>query len=288
MDQQKLFELSQGLSDTTEGVVLSIDWAHRLVEVNQNGLSLRMPWAGPAPWQGDRVRITKLGQQPLCYLIEGAPLGTVQTTTSSIVTVLGDDGVTYRYPHFGSAPANGAIVALDHGRHVVMGTLSTSPVAPPVVDLPPAPPTGNFSSWFAPAWSGNWRLGVFKGDVVESSYNRVAAYGYGTSIADTIPDAATILRAEWHLALNWDNLPQNNATAGTHGHNGRPGSMAEGDLSGSITVPTGSRAIDILGAVADSLKTGSRLGIGFYSDPTWWRQYGAAPGSGRIYMEWSL
>lgn len=288
MDQRKIFELSQGLSDTTEGVILSIDWDARLVEVNQNGLTGRMPWSGAPPWVGDRVRVLKLGLKPFCTLIEGAPLGTVQTTTSSIVTVLGDDGVTYRYPHFGSAPANGAIVAMDHGRHVVLGTLSTSPVAPVEPELPPAPPVSVGSAWFSPAWSGNWRLGVDKGGLVESSYNRTAAYGFGTSIADTIPDSATITRAEWHLALNWDNLPQNNAIAGTHGHNGRPGSMSEGDLSGSITVPTGSRAIGILGSVADALKTGAALGIGFYSDPTWWRQYGAAPGSGRIYMEWTV
>lgn len=288
MDQRKIYELSQGLSDTTEGVALSIDWAERLVDVNQNGVSVRMPWSGAPPWVGDRVRIVKAGLKPFCKLIEGAPLGTVQTVSSSIVTVLGDDGSTYRYPFTSSsAPANGAQVAMDHARHIVVGTLSTSPVAPPESVLPPPPPSVGGAAWFSPVWSGNWRLGVDKGGLVESSYNRTAAYGYGTSIADTIPDSATIIRAEWHLALNWDNLPQNNATAGMHGHNGRPGSMSEGDLSGSISVPTGSRAIDIRGGVADALKTGGALGLGFYSDPTWWRQYGAAPGSGRIYLEWS-
>lgn len=289
MDQQKLFELSLGLSDTTEGVVLSIDWLNRLVEVNQNGLTVRMPWAGPAPWQGDRVRVTKLGQQPLCHLIEGAPLGTVQTVASSIVTVAGDDGVTYRYPHVGSAPANGARVALDHGRHVVMGTLSTSPVAPPAVELPSAPPAGNFSSWFTPAWSGNWRFGSFASEFVETSENRVAAYGYGTSIADTIPDAATITRAEWHLQINWDRSGSSvPAEVGSHGFDGRPPNLTAGALSGTLLVPRGATVIDLLGAFADALKTGSARGLGFRPDSRWWRQYGAAPGSGRIYMEWSL
>lgn len=288
-DQQKFYELGQGLSDTTEGVVLDVDWDSRLIEVNANGVTTRMPWAGAPPWPGDRVRITKAGLKPYCMLIEGSPMGTVQTTGSNLATVEGDDGSTYVYPYLGDAPANGARVRLDHRGRNVAGTYSTEPEGSDfeTITIPPSPPPVGGAAWFAPIWSGNWRFGGFVGELVESSYNRTAAYGFGTSIADSIPDAAVITRAEWHLVLNWDNVPQNNAVAGTHGFNGRPGSMTESNLSGSISVPTGSRAINILGTVADALKTGAVLGLGFYSDPTWWRQYGAAPGSGRIYMEWS-
>jgi hypothetical protein len=287
MDQRQAYELSQGLSDTTEGVVLSIDWGSNLVEVNLNGITMRMPWSGPAPWPADRVRVVMAGQKRFCQLIQGAPMGTVSTTASGYATATGDDGVVYKYRYLGSAPANGARVRLDHAGRVAIGTYSGEPAGSTFIPAPQPPPPSGDRAWFSPAWSGNWWFGSFASELVESSYNRVAAYGYGTSIADSIPDGATIGRAEWHLALNWDNVPQNNATAGIHGHNARPGNLPESDLTGSISVPTGSRAIDIRGAIADALKTGAALGIGFYSDPTWWRQYGAAPGSGRIYMEWS-
>lgn len=290
MDQQKQWELEQGLSSTTEGIAIDVDWGNRLVEVNVNGQTMRVPWFGAPPWPGDRVRIISAGLRPVCTLIEGAPNGTVQTTAANFVTVLGDDGVTYRYPHFGSAPANGSRVGLDHARRAVVGVYSTEPIGsdfvPPPVPTPP--PTGGGSGWFAPVWSASWWNGAYNSGFVETSYTRVAAYGYGTSIADTIPDAAAITRAEWHLIVEWDKSGSSTpASAGVHGHDARPVNMPATDLSGTVLVPRGATVIDIRGAVADALKVGTARGLGFRPNASWWRRYGAAPNSGRIYMEWS-
>ena len=290
MNERQLFELAQGTSETTEGVVQAVDWVASLVTVIVTGVSFDMPWIGPAPWVGDRVRVLTLGRRPFAALIEGAGAGTAQTTTGGFVTVLGDDGVSYRYEHLDVAPANGARVALDHGRRVVLGTYATGAVEPPRPPEPgPKPPsTESRSASFGPLWSGNWRGGGFAGDAAETSTTRTAAYGYGTTIANTIPDAAQIVRAELHLVTAWDQYPNFAASMGAHGFDGRPGAMNDGHLSGEIRVPggAGTRVVDIRG-FADALKTGSALGVGFRTN-FGWRQYVAAPGSGWIYMEWRV
>ncbi|UOE45466.1 hypothetical protein [Agromyces larvae] len=287
-DEQRIFELAQGRSDTTEGLCIRMDWDARLAEVDVNGVTMKIPVSGPPPWPGDRVRIITAGLKPVCALIMGAPMGTVQTTGSGIATVEGDDHVVYRYPFLGSAPANAARVRLDHaGRVVHAGGYSVEPEGSEYVRPAPPPTPAGGAAWFGPAWSGNWRYGGFAGDAAQISDSRTAAYGYGTSIADTIPDGASVTRAELHLVQNWDNVPGVASSMGLHGFNGRPGSMSNANLGGVFSVPGGSRAVDIRGGIADALKVGSALGVGFRSGATGWREYAAAPASGRIYMEWS-
>jgi hypothetical protein len=225
-----------------------------------------------------------------CAGVYGPPLGTVQTTGGGFASVLGDDSVTYSYPHLGDAPANGSRVRLDHaGRGVSAGVYSVEPedseFVPPAAP-PPASGSSGGEAWFNPAWSGNWRPG-FSGAAVEISSSRVGLYGYGTQIRDTVPDSASVSVAQLHLSQNWDNVPGVASSMGTHGFDGAPGSASNANLSGTYSVPGGSRVVDITGAVADALKTGSALGVGFRSGSSGWRQYGAAPGSGRIFMKWS-
>jgi hypothetical protein len=111
-------------------------------------------------------------------------------------------------------------------------------------------------------------------------------YGYGTQIADTIPDSAALAVMQLHLVQNWDNVPGVASSMGTHGFNGQPGSASNANLSGSYAVGGGETVVNLLGAVADALKTGGALGVGFRSGSSGWRQYAAGPGSGRIYAEW--
>ncbi len=286
MDPQREFELSRGMSDSLEGTVVAVDWTSMLATVSAGLVTTRMPWSGPAPWVGDRVRVIKAGLKPVCALIAGSPMGTAVSVSAGLVTVTGDDGRQYKWPHLGAAPASGGRVRLDHAGRVVVGAYSSEP--PGSTWKPPTPPpTAGGAAWFHPIWSGSWRYGALSGDDVEVSYSRVAGYGHGTQVRDTVPAGATLVRADLHLVPLWDRLPGSVASMGVHSHNARPGTLAEGDISGTVGVPSNA-AVSILGPLADALRAGTAFGVAFRpGDGSWWRSYAAAPTSGRLYLEWS-
>lgn len=288
-DEKRLYELGQQKADSTEGVCVDVLWASRAALVNANGVEGKYPWMGAPPWPGDRVRLVKAGVgNVFCELIQGAPMGTVITTGSGVVTVLGDDAAEYRYPHLGSAPANGARVGLDHARRCVLaGAYSTEPAGSDVVPVPPPPPVSGGSATFSPVWSGSWRLGSLQGPAVESSYTRVAGVGFGGQIAASIPSSAKVTKAELLLVEEWNNSGSSAPIRfGVHGHDGQPVVLAAADLSGVVAVPQGAGRWDI-GAFAAALKSGSAKGLGIYPDESYWIRYAAAPTGVRVYMEWS-
>ena len=274
-------------SKATEGVVVEQDWDNWNVTVNVGGTEQRMKWVGTAPWPGDKVRVVSEGGTVYCLGVYGPAMGTVQSSAGGFATVLADNSVTYTYPHVGAAPSNGSRVRLDYaGRGVLAGTYPVEP-ADSEFTRPAAPPVGRGGeAWFTPAWSGNWRPG-FAGSAVEVSSSRMGMYGFGTQIRDTIPDSASVTVAQLHLVQNWDNVPGVASSMGTHGHNGAPGSADNGSLSGTYPVAGGSRVVNLVGTIANQLKTGAALGVGFRSGSSGWRQYAASPGSGRIFMRWS-
>ncbi len=267
---------------------MDVVWASRVAIVNANGVEGQYPWVGAPPWPGDRVRLVKAGVgNVFIELIQGSPMGTVITTASGIVTVLGDDGAQYRYPHLGSAPANGVRVGLDHARRCVLsGAYSAEPEGSDFI-VPGAPPGSGGSATFAPVWSGSWRYGSLAGPAVESSNTRVAGVGFGTQIVSTVPAGATVTKAELLLVQEWN---QSYSPApvrfGVHGHDAQPVTLAEGDLSGSVSVPQDATRYDISGFAA-ALKSGSAKGLGIYPDGSYWIRYAAAPTGVRVYMEWS-
>ena len=287
--QRQIAEVAAGRAATTKGLVVSQDWDNGFVTVNVGGTEQRMEWALSAPWPGDTVRVVSAGGSVFCVAVYGPALGTVVTSAGGLTAVTGDDSVVYTYPHVGVAPSDGSRVRLDHaGRGILAGEYSVEPEDSEFVPLPPAPspsPGGGGEQWFNPAWSGNWRPG-FSGSAAEVSDSRMGMYGYGTQIRDTIPDAATISTAELHLVQNWDNVPGVASSMGVHGHYGQPGSADNGSLFGTFPVTGGTRVVDISGAIADGLKTGTNFGVGFRSG-SGWRQYAAAPTSGRIFIRWS-
>lgn len=286
MDEKRQWDVAQQLADTTEGVCEDIDWVAGLAEVNRNGQTVRMKWKGEPPWPGGRVRIDVAAKQPVCIPIYGSPMGTVVSVAGSLVTVTGDDGLTYVYPHLGSAPSSGNRVRLDHpGRVVLPGAYSTEPVGSDYT-APGAPPTVGGSAWFTPAWSGHWQDGAYRDAGAQiSSVSRAAAYGYGKSIADTIPDAAVVTKAELHLVQLWDETPGASTSMGTHTFEGLPGSLTNANITGEVLFGGGSRVVDLLGSIADALKSGTAYGVAFRSG-FGWRRYLPQPDSGRIYMEW--
>lgn len=287
MDRQQEWEILQSLAKTTEGTCVDVDWDAGLAEINQNGVTVSMPWRGKPPWPGDRVRIDTAGKQRVCEAILGSPMGTVVSVASDRVTVTGDDGRTYVYPHLGAAPSSGNRVHLDHSGRAVTGVYSTEPVGSDLFlpELPPAPPSVAGSATFAPVWSGQWWYDNFNGERPQVGQTTMGAYGYGQQIPGTVPASATVTKCELRLTQNWDELPNLDVDMGLHAKEARPGTLFNSDVSGSISVPTGSRTVNIL-PFAAALVAGTALGVAFRRG-TGWRQYAAAP-SGQIYMEWSV
>ena len=285
--QRQLAEIKQGMSSTTKALVVDQDWDNGVVTVSIGGSEQRMGWIGSAPWPGDMVRVISAGGAVFCAAVYGPALGTVVSSAGGYSTVTGDDSGEYVYPHVGAAPADASRVRLDHaGRGVLAGEYPVEPDDSEFTRPAPPPSASGGEAWFNPAWSGNWNPG-FQGSAAEISSTRTALYGYGTQIRDTIDDSSIITVAQLHLTQNWDNVPGVASSMGTHGHSGPPGSASNADLSGSYAVPGGSVVVDLLGVVASALQTGSALGVGFRSGSSGWRQYAAAPGSGRIFMRWS-
>lgn len=275
--------LRQGMSDTVLGYCETIDWATGLVKVRIGGAAQLMGWVGEPPWPGNKLRVTYAGRKPYCEVVYPAVQGTVQSVTANIATVRGDDEETSVYPISVSVGtlSTGDRVRLDHAGRLVVHVYPAEPDEVILTPPPPPPvPTGGAQT-FRPVDSGNYRSGVYQGPLVEISVTRSGHYWYGTQIADTIPDSATIRRAEIFLSETWDNVPGTASHMGTHTQAYRGG---EPGLSGSIDV-FGSGAIP-LGGFADALKTGGAMGIGFYVN-TGWRQFDTAAASGSIYMEWS-
>jgi hypothetical protein len=292
--QRVLAELAAGRASTAEATVVAIDFPNRLAQVNIGGITKFVRWMGPSPLPNARVRVVSAGGRSYCLPAGGSARGTVQSVAAPYVTVLGDDNQRYRWPYLsGYSPASGHRVILDHLNQTVLGQLTTDVTAPPseldpVTYQPPsAPPKATVkSAWFSPSWSGNWRFGSYAGSAVEVSDTRTGAYGYGRQIDETIPDSATILVCRLQLVQNWDKVPGVNSSLGRHGFSARPGSFGDGNLSEAVSVPGGSRTVSLPSSIANALKTGAAFGVGFRSG-NGWRQYAAAPGSGRIYMEWS-
>lgn len=282
-----LSKLRAGRSDFADALCVDVDWVQRLATVNVGGADQIMSWSGDAPWPGDRVRVLTLGQKPVCVVQHGSPIGTVVSATSSLATVLGDDGVTYAYPYrVGDALVPGDRVRLDHAGRAVLLEYTAEPPGSEY-DPPPAPPSAVITSRsFYPTDATNYRFGSpTDSPFAEVSVNRAAYYWYGTQIASTIPDGATVTLARLNLVEVWDELPSVVSRLGRHASAGTVRTAAPPALTGAIEL-SGGGAINIL-PFAAALAAGDAHGVGFYAG-FGWRRFDAAARSGSIYMEWSL
>lgn len=286
-NERALWEARRGASSSTEGEVTGVDWSSGVATVNMGGVSRVMGWAGPAPLVGSRVRVVKAGQQSVCWVSgEGSSFGEVVSTGSGVVSVTGDDGVSYTYAHeFGASFSAGQRVALDHARQLVLFRVSNEPAPPPDPVLPSAPVPSRVTKTFRPNASGNWysAAGRWDSTFAEISTSRSGYYFYGTQIANSIPDSATIVRATISLREVWDNVPGTPSLMGTHGYASRPSSGPLG-LSGSLPV-SGSGSVVLTATMANALKTGAAFGVGFAQN-TGWRRFDSYFRSGAITITW--
>lgn len=284
--ERRLWQLGQGRADTSVAVCEDVDFTSGMAAVAfVSGVRQSMPWSGPAPWPGEKVRVVNAGGSPFCQLIQGAPIGTVLTTSAGVVTVDDDDGNRYRYPHLGSAPANGARVRIDHAGRCVVGVYAAEPAGTDYVPPPPPPGPGTQTRDFLPIDSANWRGGAWQDQGVEISSSdtpRSGFYFYGTQIADSIPDSAQVTSCVLLLAEEWDRVPGVPSKLGMHGVGWRP--AVPPVLSGAIDVYDGG-AINII-AFADALKAGTQYGIGFAAGYGW-RRFAPYTVSGAIRVTWT-
>lgn len=281
--QQKA--LQAGASDTIDATCVGVDLAGGFASVNVGGVVQVMPWQGAAPWAGDRVRVSTLGRKPICAVQYGAAQGTVASVTSTTATVTGDDTYKYTYPFAaGSTLVSGDRVALDHAHRLVVGKYAAEPAGSEFV-TPAAPPApAKQSRWFYPTDSGNYRFGSYVSQFAEVSENRAAYYWYGTQIASTIPDTATITRCELRLVEVWDELPTVASRIATHADASSVHTASAPALTGSIEI-TGGGTYNI-SAYATALKNGTAYGVGFPAG-FGWRRFDTAARSGAIFIEWS-
>lgn len=273
-------------TDSREAVCVSVDWPAQLAVVNVGGVERVMPWAGPAPWPGDTVRVVTAGQVPVCWVTHGSPMGTVLSASSELATVAGDDGRTYAYPfRVGDALAPGDRVRLDHVGRMVLGEYTDEPPGIEYV-TPAAPPAASGGSrTFYPTDSGNYYLGTsYKSQYVEVSSQRSAFYWYGRQIANSIPDGATVTIARLKLVELWDKATLAASHLGTHADPSAAHGPSAPTLSGSIDVTSGG-TINIL-PFAAALRDGDAFGVGFALGYGW-RRFDTGARSGAIYMEWS-
>lgn len=283
-NERRFAALSRKLAETAEGQVTAVSWSSRAVTVDVGGVVQPMRWEGTAPSVGDRVRVKWAGGQPFCSAVHGAALGTVDVVGSNVVTVTGDDGGSYTYPHeFGASFSVGQRVAMDHDAEVVLFRLSTDPAAKVPVETATPPDRGTTSQTFYPTDSANWWAtgGRWDAPFAEVSVSRSAFYFYGTQIADTIPNSATVVSASLQLREVWDRVPGVASLVGTHGAASRPGSAPA--LSGATAVD-GSGSWDITG-LATALKNGTAFGVGMAQN-TGWRQFDSYARSGAITVTW--
>lgn len=280
-----LWEARQGAAASTEGEVVSVDFGAMVAEVDSSGIRRLLTWAGPAPFPGARVRVVKAGQQSFCMMAaEGSSLGTVVSSSGGLVTVTGDDLVTYEYPYEeGETFSSGNRVVMDHARQVVLMRLSTDTSGgAPVTGGPVAPPpvSKRHTRAFRPIDSANWWStgGRWDAPYADVSVSRSAYYFYGSQIADTIPNSATVVDASIYVEEHWDNVPGVASLLGTHTHKTRPG--------GGPLALSGATAIDNSGhwnitGLATALKNGTAFGVGFAQN-TGWRRFGPWTSSGTI------
>jgi hypothetical protein len=266
--------VAQALGDITSvdvsviGVFAGVNADGNQALVNVDDRQLIVPPLGPTwPIVGDRVRLLRAGKMTLM-------LGTVQQrSTLGRVTDVGSPKCTIEYPPGsgvtdlmsmpkGATPEVGDLVVIcwdgEAARTVISIVSSqTDQPKPPDPSGPPVQTTGRQT--FTAADSGSFQNGRWWTNQVYASASNRSAFFYGSKIADTIPDEATIDSISVFLSptRNSGNQPR----IGTHGYTSNPGSaptignfVSLANASGWVALPT---------PFGDLLKTGAQWGVGF-------------------------
>lgn len=284
-------ELAAGLSDLRVGTCLSINWTKLTAKVNIPGSTLDLPMV-VAPVVNARCYVGFLANQPVVLgPVARPPLATATGSPSSgIVKVTGDDGQSYGVASNGFSITAGTRVLIewaDRGGYVV-----ALPSADPLTGQPiigsggDAPTPTRQSRTFYPIDSGTqngsggsgsgnyWTSQVYCGD------STIGGYFYGTQIADTIPDSASILS----VVVALTQIGGSGGSAPKLGLHNLP--SKSGNLTPTSATPVlgGSNLSQLPNAFGDALKTAAAFGLATAHGGYW--IFGTAAQSGALTITW--
>ena len=281
------------------GTCVSVDWANQVALVNVNGQVIPVAMlAGMVPVPQRKCWVGTLNGARICLGAAAGPsLGKVSgAPASGKLPVLGDDGATYlcAYDPNVTSWSTGQRVLLvwaggPGGGPVVTTKLSADPSAPDP-NQPDPPVVGGgvrvHDLWFDPQWSGTQNgsevgNGNFWTSQVYCGSTTLGAWGYGTSVADTIPDGAAINYVGVVLSQA-SGAGLSNPTIGVHSLTGRAGALT---VSSAVAVAGGSGERQLPNSFGDALKTGSARGIGTHHGGYWIFNPAGVGGSGRLHIQ---
>lgn len=282
-----------GMSSAQRGACQSIDWAAGTASVNVGGATVDLPMLA-APVVGAYCWVGLLGSTMMVLgPVPPSKLATAAgSPTSGLVTVVGDDSVSYTVAANGFTITSGTRVLLDWGDRggYVVALVSADPltgtpvtgggnaggVAPKTKTFNPTGSGTQNSSYGSLAGSGNfWTPQVYCGDTT------LGAYFYGSQIGDTIPNGATILSGSIRLVeiSGSGSAP----SLGTHSLGGPSGGLVVGNVMG---IPGGSGAKKLSAAILNALKTGAAKGIATAHGG--YHIFGPASQCGAITITWTV
>lgn len=212
------------------------------------------------PLAGTSVRCirTDVGTVMLGAAAPRLSYGTVVTAGSPLLTV-SVAGTNYSLPYLSSyTPRNVAdAVMIDWNRGgVVLGVPSQIPSSSYVPAGGVAQP---FTADFRAYDSGSYRSGSWWTTDVRCSSGNKGAWFYGSTIADTIPDGATVTRVQLYVNEYYNEFPSSLATIGLHTLLSKAGAPTVTD---TVTISAGSGWKDLPAAFGTLLKTGAKYGVG--------------------------
>lgn len=211
-------------------------------------------------------------------------IGTVTATGSPTITVTTSIG-SMQLPYVTSyTPAVFDQVLIDWASG---GIVIGKPTAVPSADYTPeAGETSTYTADFRASDSGSYQSGSWWTEDVYCSASNIGAWFYGTAIADTIPDAATIAQAQVYVPEYYNEFPASLATIGLHDLATKTGAPTVTDAV-EISAGTGWKTLPI--AFGDALKTGTKKGLGTdHGGYHKWRSRTADADSGLLRIEWSI
>jgi hypothetical protein len=215
------------------------------------------------PLPGDPVRCIQIANVTLMVgpTVPRSAVGTVTATGSPLITVTTSIG-SKQLPYITSyTPTIGDSVAIDWASGgIVLGKTTGVPAG---TYTPPATVASPHSADFAAIDSGTYYVpgSTYNNTDVwcTSTGNNIGAWFYGTTIADTIPDAAVITSVQLYIDEFFNQFPGSLALIGLHSLATKSGAPS---ISSPTAIPAGSGFMTLPTAFGDALKTGSKLGVG--------------------------
>lgn len=274
---------AQYVSANTDGTVM-VDFGEGPVQVYSAGFYTPLP--------GDSVRVIKLDTFTLMLgpVVQDPAYGRVTATGTPKLTVQYADGSTEMLFYMSSAypsPAVNDDVKIDRASgSMIMGKVTGVPVSG---YLPPLAPVGapkSFAVDFRATDSGSYdhSYGSWFQNDVWASVHANGVWFYGSTIADTIPDGATITAVRMYAP---EFYTVGGPTAiGTHTLTSK---SAPPTVSSAVTV-TGGGWLTLPTSFGDVLKTGTAWGVGTITGDYFHKFRGRAydAQSGMLHIEWSI